>query len=523
MIRQLIAAILLWIPTSANAGVFMKSEIGDFADYSSCSAIGQLAGKPVLLACADKGFVRAVSWSDEGWKYDLLETGDMRPTVVAIARLREDKFHRLYVGSHQSKSPHLLELTLWPSGRSSSRKLPFSGKGIIALSPGWYEALNRPGMVVKLFTQHDAPLLGGCGETGRFEMKICYSQATRFRCETVGKSCGSEVGFNPWGVDGSGDVIIDERFWVRHKNSADWEAGKPLIPFRRNIVFSGEHGRVLVDMGEIELTRFNSTVEGKRVELRGIAARKNFEILFAAHSTIKGPSTDEVIGAFRSMAVGRVGLDNEERMYACDSRNVYEFERRPEGWKISQTLRFEGRPDRLHIGDLRGEGFNRLYVVERADFNLTRLFELTRFPSPVVIASMDFDVDLGKDLPEFTDAGAVLGDVYRSMLAEWDHVKLVDPEQIQRVIDERKLQSFLCRKQGCARELGKLLKVQAVFENRLTKTSEGLLLESVFVNVATDKRGPVMRHVGWEKKDVYKALGVVGRHLLSNWPVSEKN
>jgi len=545
-----VLVLLFLLRTTSQAGEFLMSQIVSLEDYSPCSNIEMLEEKSVLVICQYKGKIEVVSW-DGDWEIGGLDLNGFVPSEVTSAKLRSDLKSRIYIGSHQK--PMILEVEKISNGKFYARGYKTPGVGVEGLSAGYSHRRKRDAIVINVIDKRKMNLRGRCGASPPHSLHFAYSVGGSFGFSLISESCGFPFSFNPWPSLKKMDVVIGRRIWFRPNGERSWRMTGKINPIRRNLEFSSVMGRYFTDSNE-HLLSFNKNKKNLGYSIP-ILTLNPYEIKFDyPYQGLSRKGVDEVLGAFRSMAIGKLGYSDEERMYACDNRNLYEFElKQGKGWRLVNKIIFDGRPDRIHIGDLRKDGFNRLYVVERADHNLTRLFELTRFDSPIIVASSDFKIDIEKEsfvdelierfvsyfgpwLPEklmdffkkrdsleVIGRGIVLGDMFRSILSKQKHIKLIDPEQMQRIIDERKLQSFLCEKEGCSQELGELLKADVTLENRVIRSGDYLALETKFFDVKTRERKALLTIEKWDGKNAYEAMERLARMFMRLWPVYKKD
>jgi len=443
----------------------------------------ELGGKERLVIALHDGRLKVISWDKGNWRV-LNETLPCRfPYGLAAVKARDDGVIRLYTGF--AECPHIVEME-WDGNALKSR--PFSAPGTATTGiGGGLSKLDDRGRLF-LFRTFKGPLRPHCELPTHQRMEECRFETDGLSCGEIFRGCGeADIFFNPWKAGASDLLLATGMILVR--SSGTWEHSDESF-FGPGHVSTHREGIVYSEFSEF---KFDPT--GRRIEIRAIGGEhRSFERALVG-AILRADGTER---AYRGSTDG----------YLLEYSLVFKNPDYPTigSWSEERILR--GRYPKIVVGDLRGDGRERLYAIEDARPN--RLVEISYVPKKRVVVVMNPVTD--------DDSGSILGNLMRSRFKTFGSFDIVELENIDAIKRERRFQASLCRDPECLASLGRTASAQYIVSGAVKRKNGSY--DTAFSVVNAKTKGTVLKveRTGIREGQLLDAIEAISSKIASNWP-----
>jgi len=478
-----------------------RFKIADVAD--GWLKIVRLNGRPAIVHVAPYSggskldIIRRISGD---WRRESVSLGANTPMRVDACDAHGDGVTRIYVS--YGKDPRISELT----PEAGSWKIVDFRPNQDGVSPHSMDGGAIACVVSK--TDHRAHLfLERPARKAIFECRWSGD----WRCESIASTDNplswTYLYANPpgWSAD---DVLIDPG-GVYERGRAGWAKRGPVAAYGALLV-SKSNPRTLFSYGATnteavynpDLTLHESEPLFARSAPQHVAhgMEKTLGMPAGPPGANNFLATDPNIG----QTVGRMPGSKGESIFGVGGDGlVYQYRRERGEWSRSLVSGFPGRPRWVVAGDARGDGIDRLYVVEVGSDYKGGLWELDYFggSSPVLVPDPVSSV-----IP--ADGAKLLGDLYRAELGRHGDVSVVSREGQTAAREERSLTG------GATSSSGSEFRLRSSIESRDGKYFMSERLERA------DGEAPVREFVseGVPRDKLPEAAVALALRMAEEWP-----
>lgn len=219
-------------------------------------------------------------------------------------------------------------------------------------------------------------------------------------------------------------------------------------------------------------------------------------------------------GNLVSSVQGRLRDDKKDRTYqGAEDGHIYESEEFNGQFETTALGSAKGIARHLFIGDLRLDGRNHLYAFE----GRTAITEYTYYQNKTVVAVLPFSV-ADSTWTAVTGAGRALANAFRTELTQFDHLVVVETENVDKVLGENQFRKARCYDAACAKEVGALLKARATVSGRVTRGEKGV---TIVIEVYDNKTGRLLIDAKLEntpETNVVNSLKKLSEICAIRWP-----
>lgn len=203
----------------------------------------------------------------------------------------------------------------------------------------------------------------------------------------------------------------------------------------------------------------------------------------------------------------------------ADDWHIYESH---ENGEMTDLGKARGVPWHLLSGDLRGTGFQHLYVTEERGGSFdgvgTTISEYTYYRTKNVAAVLRFDVAGKADSASPSMGGSILGDLLRSELLSFGHLDLIEMYHADQVRREREIQSASCADDACLARVGTLLQAQAVIKGSIEPEDSGYKVTVRVISVSNGRQLLRFARMAKTETDIFDTVRMLARSCALDWP-----
>lgn len=421
-------------------------------------------------------------------------------TPLAISPARTDGVNRLYVAS--AIGEELLELT--PQSPAQSQRWTIDRIHMPGIGTDAMQAtVSRIDGKARIFANRvfEGPIVSTdttCGHsTKHFKLYEC-TWSGQWECNKISEPCPGPFVTNPRG-ERNYDVILGLHKILTRKAGAGWTSiGR----------FSGIHYMVSsLEMDDAIYT------DDRLVRFRDD---------FGRHSVT---SIGDIPGNLVSLAPAQIGADAKERAYmGGDDWHVYETMVSTAGPILRDIGKARGIPWQILPGDLRNTGHHHLYVSEERGGSFggsgTTITEYTHFPDRSAVAVLGFDIEnSSSDAVSQDGAGGVLGNLLRSELGRFEHLDIIETDNIDRVQSEREFQRAQCSEDSCLAKIGAILHAQSLVKGRINRENGGIVISLRVIDVHSGETILDRTRMVEAEIQIPVAIALLARTCALEWPL----
>ncbi len=430
--RSVVCAVVLLLMASKVSAEWLSVEIGAYAHRLTCATSGKVGGANSLIVCGAEGSLHELRWLGGRWIQNEFESGLPRPDSAAFADINEDGSPSLLIGSRSDA--RIIEHSLLSSGEGGRRTLSTPGLATWNLTFSPKTSQSSSAVLVKRIIELKSQPLSECFVDNRQEYYSCRKLYDRWGCDLFGPACVETPAVNPPAWNAGGDIILAGKAFLR--KDGRWIA-RASLPLALNVQPSRKTPRrVYLDR---EIVDFSPDFSTASVVSNGSAfSGKMF--------MIRGP-TDELGGVYRSMAVSLGEGPNTEIVLAADGEYIHRIAATSKGWRNERVFKLAGDVQRLISADLRGDGIERVYIIENIkNAQKGHVLELTYFPRRprVSIATLVLKSQGSRD-----DESRLLSDLISQELVDTNVIQVVEEDQQEEVEWERAFNAGMCEDDAC--------------------------------------------------------------------------
>lgn len=487
------ALALLFAPMPGHAA-WARVPVVQLKHHFSSLDFADISGTRTIVVSSHLGALETIQWNQGAW----LSAGRLLPfektRVWATLEGDPGKSDRLFLAS--AARPEILQWTLGPRGQTSvAIELP--GYGTDSLSA--WRSINDGSAHIFVTREFKGIRTSSISQEIRIKPYECQEGGKGWSCAEIQGECSGPFILNPpWGVKtdtllGCGAVLL--------RSSGTWKAVGKGQSFWGIVAPSNQRERIVYS-NEVDYAFGPGFRYVERRDIPPIGTR------------------------IRSIAIGDIRGDGKERVYrGATNGHVYEFTFDKGTWTVSDMGSSPGSPALMSIGDLRGDGKERLYVLEQegSDFTPSKLMELAFYPTVSTAVVFDFHLSDSTSTPERRrNLETVLGNVFRSELASFGHIAVLDQDSADKAAAERKFQSSQCGDEACLLRIGRTAAARSSLVGTVAKTQDGygvtvrmfdnetgrLAFRRNRLRLAEDEVLAAMKTMAWE----------VGRNWPTEWP-----
>lgn len=433
--------------SSAHAA-WARIPVAELKHGFSSVDFANLGGTRTLIVSSHLGALETFQWRRNGW----LRSRHILPFeawVMAVLPGSARASDRLLLGAGNRR-----ELLMLAPARAGwhSVEIELPGEGTTAVSASLSRIDGAPCIVVaRKFPGRRTSAITRDIRIGLYE---CREAGKTWACKEILRQASSPFILNPpWKL--STDVILGEDS-VLVQSSGAWRA----LGERQSL------WGIVAPSRNRELVVYSSDTE---------------YVFNADFSRVERRAVPPVSTTMWSVAVGDLHGDGKERVYRSGiNSHLYEFSLDRGSWSVVDLGVGRARPAFMAAGDVRGGGRDRLYVIEQennSEFVPATLLELSFYSRVSTAAVFNFEYHDPTATPERKRSlETVLGNAFRSELAGFGHIAVVDEESLDRAIAERQLQSTFCRDEACLRAVGHTAAAQTSITGRVQRTAQGFIV-----------------------------------------------
>ena len=332
----------------------------------------------------------------------------------------------------------------------------------------------------------------------------CRNPYGRWDCELIGMSCVETAAANPpaWGLQS--DIVLANMVFLRKDNG--WVAGASL-PLAVNVVPSRKTPRrVYLDREVADLS----------VNFTSATIVPNGSHFNSGVMTARGPNVDQIMGAYRSMVSSLAENPSTEVVLAADNEYIHRIVATSKGWRNDRMFKLSGDVQQLISADLRGDGIERVYIVENVkNAQKGHVLELTYFPRRPRVSVSPFivkDARLGSDNKE----SQLLSELISQELVDTDVIQVIEEDQRADVDRERAFRGGLCADDACRAKFAQAHKADYLVAPIVIRESDGARVEIALYGSGGQLKRTIRRSVKPGER-LLEAVRQAAKDLIRVW------
>lgn len=364
---------------------------------------------------------------------------------LELADGRNDGVVRLYLGLPEE----LAEYTPGP-GSWAMVKIPLPGNESDYLSAAKSNLDRKTHLFISRNSPVQTPAGSKCTSFKTTKIYECVDSG-ELECRSIAAPCPGMFVVNIPGTRGI-DVLLGAHYLLTRGKNDGW-ASRGEFHRSRYLVPSRRFERTVY--GDGGMTEFSPDFSGQTTRGFGVAG-----------------------GEVVSGGEGVVEPKGRTRVFVgSDDWHVYEVVNPAGEPKLEDIGKAAGVPWFILSGDIRGTGFEHLYVTEEGGNTFegggSRISEYTYYKTKSSVAVVGFEVRGNSPGGGSEVGGAVLGNLLRKEMLKFGHLELVETDNVDKVLAEREFQAAQCRDAACLSRIGSLLHAQAVLSGSVEPAADG--------------------------------------------------
>lgn len=446
-----------------------------------------IKGKPALAFAEQGGSVNFLTWTGNSWATESVPVPFRARLSLAIGGSQSMGWPHIYVGAHADQ--RVLQLRREATGWNMT-PVAVPGVGTAGIAATISRADGRPLIVINRYHQARNPATGSLYmDQNHLILYECGVGPEDWNCREVAETKAGPFLVNPVG-ERRFDLIIGLSNVLKREPSGTWSK---IGSYQAVVDAAASPWQA----GVLYTTRFETRYSDDFVRATGEFMPK-------------------LPVNFISVSPGRLHPDRVERVYrSAEDRHIYEAERSSGGWRMTDLGKTRGVPWHIETAALRPDKKERLYVAEMTGGG--RIVEYTYFDRATIVAVAPLIIETEGGVPGL-EAGRILAQAFRSELAAYEHLKIVESESADAVEAERDLQLRRCAEADCIKRLGRMMKAEAVITGTLSRSGGSLHL---ILNAHHGGRKQPTVTVKMDIPDedgIFPALRTAARDVAQRWP-----